>query len=373
MRRLLRGVLAASMVAPLAHYACASSSGPAATMGEDAAAPSTDAALMEAAAEAAPAFTWCEAGAPVLVEDAGIVTPPGCDYVEYSPCGLPDGWRLATSGELDAVTCLKVCPLQTNAIQSCAIFYGQDTIPDSSAAPADADFDAYAFDGGATRIECSICTVGGRRPAGLRRAYAVNARSEVGAYFARQAHLEAASVPAFRRLRDELRAHGAPRDLVRGAERALRDEVRHARVTARLARAYGAEAPPVAVDACDERSLEAMALENAVEGCVREMFGALVAQWQAENADDPVVAAAMRTIARDETRHAALAWAVAHWVEPRLGARARARIEQARRAAMVALRDEVAATSPSGSLRNAAGVPIAATARRLAEAIAAVT
>jgi hypothetical protein len=63
-----------------------------------------------------------------------------------------------------------------------------------------------------------------------------------------------------------------------------------------------APAPPA-------RSLEELAVENAVEGCVRETYGALTAIWQARTAKDPSVAAAVRRIARDETRHAALSWA----------------------------------------------------------------
>ena len=52
------------------------------------------------------------------------------------------------------------------------------------------------------------------------------------------------------------------------------------------------------------RELEAIAIENAVEGCVRESFGALLATWQAKTAGDARVRAAMKRIARDETRHA---------------------------------------------------------------------
>jgi hypothetical protein len=40
--------------------------------------------------------------------------------------------------------------------------------------------------------------------------------------------------------------------------------------------------------------------------------------WQAERAQDPAVARAMRDIARDEARHAALAWRVLRWGAPLL-------------------------------------------------------
>lgn len=172
-----------------------------------------------------------------------------------------------------------------------------------------------------------VCTwpCGGRRPEGLDRATLPGA-------FAEMARLEAASVHAFRRLRDELARNGGPRRLLRACSRAARDEVRHTRIAAALARRFGqrVEAPRIA--ATEPRSVEAIALENAVEGCVRETWGALVATRDARVHPDAAVRAAMKRIARDETRHAALAWAVAAWLEPRLNRDARARVREARSA-----------------------------------------
>ncbi|WP_394829166.1 ferritin-like domain-containing protein [Pendulispora albinea] len=176
----------------------------------------------------------------------------------------------------------------------------------------------------------------GRRPEGLEIAVPSDSTySPVGRYFAEVAHLEAASVIAFRALERELTHHGAPRSLRRRAARAARDEMRHAAMTARIAKRYGATAPTTPVVASRKtRSLEAMAIENAVEGCVRETFGALVATYQAERAGDAVIAAAMRIIARDETRHAGLAWEVAAWLDEKLSPKARARVAHARAAAI---------------------------------------
>jgi hypothetical protein len=134
-------------------------------------------------------------------------------------------------------------------------------------------------------------------------------------------------------MRRELVAHGAPKRLVHGAERAARDEIRHTRMTRSLARRYGAIAMDPEVENRGVRSLEGIAAENAVEGCVREAFGALVACWQAQVAADPVIRAAMKRIARDETRHAALAFEVDAWVRGRLDTSARACVEEARRQA----------------------------------------
>jgi hypothetical protein len=181
------------------------------------------------------------------------------------------------------------------------------------------------------------------------------------------ARLEAASIAAFRHLRRELVAHRAPRRLVRAAERAARDEVRHARITGGLARRHGSEPIAPRVESVAVRSLEAVAIENAVEGCVREAFGALVASWQARAASDPVIRAAMTRIARDETRHAALAFAVDAWARARLGAEARARVEHARSTAI----NEVStgAQEPPVLLRAPLGLPTGVQTRALAEGL----
>src|SRR5207302_2062069 len=134
---------------------------------------------------------------------------------------------------------------------------------------------------GGVDIDCSICPVGaGRIPAGLARARMAAVPSLLGSYFASAAHLEAASVHAFRRLRCELAAHRAPARLLRSARRAQRDEVRHARLMARMARRFGGAPVPARVAPIGPRALDEIAIENAVEGCVRETFGALVASFQ---------------------------------------------------------------------------------------------
>ncbi|MDQ3370499.1 MAG: ferritin-like domain-containing protein, partial [Myxococcota bacterium] len=69
----------------------------------------------------------------------------------------------------------------------------------------------------------------------------------------------------------------------------------------------------VAVPALPCRSLAAIAHENAIEGCVREAYGALVATYQAERAA-PALRAVFRRIAADERRHAALAEDVHAWI-----------------------------------------------------------
>lgn len=218
---------------------------------------------------------------------------------------------------------------------------------------------------GGTQVQCTATCVG-RRPEGLVDER-VTGGTSLGAYLAEIARLEAASVDAFRQLRRELVAHGAPRRLVRAAERAARDEVRHARRMAGLARRYGGRVTRPRIEQCAVRSLESVALDNAIEGCVLEAFGALVATWQARAAEDPVIRAVMARIARDETRHAMLACEVHGWACARLTRDARRRIEVERRLALARL-----ASRPLGSapLRAALGLPTPSETRVLAEAMA---
>jgi hypothetical protein len=212
---------------------------------------------------------------------------------------------------------------------------------------------------GRTKTHCSYitCSNDGRRPEGLREAWQQGAGCELGALYAHVAWLEAASVPAFLRLADELTAHGAPEALVKSARRAAGDEVRHTRALQALARRHGASMPEVDIPPFQPRSLEAMCTENAIEGCVRETFGALVTGWQARTAGDAEVRRALGPISRDELRHAELAWAVDAWAAGRLTPLERERILQLRREALSALVHEVGSQPPPEHFVHEAGVP----------------
>jgi hypothetical protein len=213
-------------------------------------------------------------------------------------------------------------------------------------------------------VTCQPGCAVGRRPAGLQPAPHCDGRA-LGDYFAEIAHLEAASVTAFRVLRDELRAAGAPKKLVRAAARAARDEIRHARTTFALTRRFGGTPRRPAIARPEPRSLEAMAVENAVEGCVRETFGALLATRQATLASDPAIRSAMMRIARDETQHASLSWRVARFLDTKLGVEARRNVERAKRAAANELLTALA-NEPVPSFADLAGLPSAAETLRLA-------
>jgi rubrerythrin len=182
----------------------------------------------------------------------------------------------------------------------------------------------------------------GRRPHGLKESMLRFEKNGFSRHLADAAWLEAASVDAFRRLRRELEAHGAPRRLIRAASQSARDERRHARTARALARRFGVSVPRVDCAPFERRSLFDLALENAVEGCVRETWGALVAMRQAERAEDLGVRAAMAGIARDELRHAELAWRIDRWLAPRLTREHRQKVGEARQSAVNQLKNELA-------------------------------
>lgn len=212
------------------------------------------------------------------------------------------------------------------------------------------------------------CRSDGRLPEGLQAAR-VEARCTLGIWFAKMAWMEAASVPAFLRLAEELARHGAPSELVRAARRSAGEEVRHARAAGALARRHGTAVPEVELTPFGSRSLEAMLLENAREGCVRETFGAVVAGWQARTARDKQVRETMSRIARDELRHAELAWAVDAWAAERLTPEERQRVRDVRLAAFHELERLVEREEPEAVLLQAAGLPPRDVARSLLRGI----
>ena len=208
----------------------------------------------------------------------------------------------------------------------------------------------------------------GRIPAGLKRASTAAQPSAVAAQLAAAAHLEGASVFAFEALERELVAHGAPTQLVARARSAQRDEKRHHSAISGLAIRFGARVPTVDVEPAGIRTLVEMAIENAVEGCVRETYGAAVAALQGESAGNLSLRRAMRAIAVDEAEHASLAWAVDAWARPLLTPGERAQVEAEReeaRTQLIATAQEP--TSPE--LSRTCGLPTPAAAAHLITAL----
>lgn len=205
--------------------------------------------------------------------------------------------------------------------------------------------------------------VDGRRPEGFERASRDVA--DLGSYFAACHELEAASIDAFARLVRELVAFGAPPELVLRARRAQQDEVRHARWTAVLARRHGVAVSNVPPAPLDVRTLFAMALENAVEGVVRETFGAAHALYRAARIPDPRARKVMARIASDECEHAQLSWDVAAFAWHRLGEKERATIAHAMRAELASTFGVVR----SDALRTEAGLPDRRATRRIVDGL----
>lgn len=175
-----------------------------------------------------------------------------------------------------------------------------------------------------------------------------------GSWLGRMATLEAESIPAFRRLAHELAALGAPRKLRRRASRSRRDEMRHARTISSLARRHGGT-PARVLDPNRRlalRSLEEVALENAVEGCIRETYGAWQALTQSRESADPEFRAIMKRIAEDEMRHATLAWEIHDWAMKRLDAGQRAHIQNVMHLTWETLGAKVPAIDDKVSLRK---------------------
>ena len=145
-------------------------------------------------------------------------------------------------------------------------------------------------------------------------------RDALGAFWAENARAEHASVPAFSRLALTLVALGAPARLVEAAHRAALEEIDHARRAFALAAAYGdaaaAPGPLVALGAAPAvtaASLEALAAESLVDGCLLEGIAAAVAAEALARAQDPAVRQTLAVIVRDERSHAELGWEVLTW------------------------------------------------------------
>lgn len=218
-----------------------------------------------------------------------------------------------------------------------------------------------------TSSTSGVCV--GRRPAGLADSPSADGLTRVAAFFSEVAHLEESAVVAFRVLAHELHAHGAPLSLVAAARDAAEDEVRHTAAMTRIARRFGASPGAAVVQPQAVRSLFEIAVDNATEGCVRETFGALVGTHQAAAAEDAGVREALAVIAEDETRHAALSWQIAEWVEAQLTPAERREVHQARARAVIELRAEMQCT-PDADLVRVAGVPTAAAAVALVDRLA---
>jgi hypothetical protein len=142
-------------------------------------------------------------------------------------------------------------------------------------------------------------------------------RAALAAHWARLGQMEHASIAAFARFNLQLLSLGAPSHLVEACNRALADETAHARSCFALASAYGGTAVGPArldIEHCfEDTSLVAIAKLVLREGCLGETVAALEATAAAEVARDSAVKQVLTRIARDELRHAELAFEFLRW------------------------------------------------------------
>ena len=130
--------------------------------------------------------------------------------------------------------------------------------------------------------------------------------------------MEHASIAAFARFALQLLAVGAPAELVERAHDAMRDETSHARLAFGLASAYaGRRIGPGRL--AIERALEGFEVGQLVatlvrEGCIGETVAAIEAREALDGEEDPCVRHVLRVVARDEQRHAELAWRTLAWL-----------------------------------------------------------
>ena len=150
------------------------------------------------------------------------------------------------------------------------------------------------------------------------RALSAQQRAQLHAHWARLGQMEHASIAAFARFSLQLLSLAAPPELVEACTTALADETKHTRLCFALASAYGGSAVgpgPLEVRDCfEDVSLSGIAKLVIREGCIGETVAALEALEAASAAQDPTVKAVLSQIARDEQRHAELAFKFLHWV-----------------------------------------------------------
>ncbi len=133
---------------------------------------------------------------------------------------------------------------------------------------------------------------------------------------------EHASIAAFSHLCAELIALGAPPALIETSQRDALDELEHTKLCFALARQLDgqdlgpgrfAEAARPAARGPRALRLSRLAVESLVDGAINEGISARVIAQLSKSAKDERVVRVLRTIARDEARHAAHGFQVVRW------------------------------------------------------------
>ena len=180
------------------------------------------------------------------------------------------------------------------------------------------------------------------------RKLGARARATLAAHWTRLAQMEHASIAAFARFSLQLLSVGAPAHLIEACTRAIADETAHTRLCFEMASHYGGlPLGPARLDishCLDETSLTGIMKLVLSEGCLGETGAALEALEAAATATDPAVIQAFSRIARDEQRHAELAFQFLQWALARSPSSVRSQLA---REAAVRLREFELAATPS--------------------------
>ncbi len=272
--------------------------------------------------------------------DTGACTPiadnTSCNEKVTYPCGLPFPPSTPPTSE----ECKRLCaPIKYS--------YGAPSFSYCSLSMASGD---------GTTVYCSGCAVG-RKPGDLlaNDVGPCEGENPVGTALAEMARIEAASVHAFRRLERSLCELGADGDLRARTRRAARDEIAHARSTARLAKKYGARPRPITLARDAAPTTFDLALENAVEGCVHETLGVAYLEHQRAHAADPELRALAASLYDDELDHAALSWDLIAFFDRHLSEEQRGELRAATERALDDVVIEIGRVHPG--VRTALGLP----------------
>ncbi len=142
------------------------------------------------------------------------------------------------------------------------------------------------------------------------------ARRELGAVWQRRGEAELHVGSGFAALANDLFAHGAPPEVMNVVARALRDELRHARISVDLAARYRGDAArwPAPIEVSiptfpGSSGALRVAVTVASLSCLNETLACALLELAIERCASPIVRAGLRSILRDEIEHARVGWA----------------------------------------------------------------
>ena len=224
-----------------------------------------------------------------------------------------------TGAAAEDVSCEAVCEVSFGGLASIVVSGDCSMDIDYSLLEAEEDSGEAVDSGGSnyyTEIGTVTCSAAGtyycegRRPLGFQE--------KDCEYFAKSAHLEACSVIAFQQLIRQLKQWNAPLEFIQQAEKAIRDEKRHAAQMRMLASRYNETVPALEIEDVDENDLLTAAIHNAMEGCIFETWAVVEAQLKSECAQTNEIRRIYAGIAKDEQEHAQLSWDLHYWFMSKL-------------------------------------------------------